>query len=88
MTQGESGVSIWHWLHGSQVSKARPGAPFDLSRDELGHSSPNSLPRVRLVGIKHSCLAILLFLPLVIGQAQEQTVLLAAHRSGLSLIHI
>jgi hypothetical protein len=82
MTQGESGVSIWHWLHGSQVSKARPGAPFDLSRDELGHSSPNSLPRVRLVGIKHSCLAILLFLPLVIGQAQEQTVLLAAHRSG------
>jgi hypothetical protein len=25
-----TGVSIWVRLRGSQVSKARPGAPFDL----------------------------------------------------------
>jgi hypothetical protein len=31
MTKG-SGVSIGDWSHGSQVSKARPGAPFDCYR--------------------------------------------------------
>jgi hypothetical protein len=32
--------------------------------------------------MKHSCLTILLLLPLVMGQASDRTVLLAAHRAG------
>jgi hypothetical protein len=31
MTKRRVGVSSGHWFEGSQVSKARPGAPFDLT---------------------------------------------------------
>jgi hypothetical protein len=34
MAKGRAGVSIGDRLHGSQVSKARPGAPFDFYRRE------------------------------------------------------
>ena len=34
--KGEDGVSIGDRLHGSQVSKARPGAPFDCCRRSEG----------------------------------------------------
>jgi hypothetical protein len=33
MTKRRAGVSIRNWLEGSQVSKARPGAPFDFPFD-------------------------------------------------------
>jgi hypothetical protein len=43
MTKGRVGVSSWDWLHGAQVSKARPGAPFYCYR-----RSELTLPRLLL----------------------------------------
>jgi hypothetical protein len=40
--KGERGFSTWDWLQGSQVSKARPGAPFDYCQ---GSFSPPSKKR-------------------------------------------
>jgi hypothetical protein len=45
MTKRRVGVSIRYWFEGSQVSKARPGAPFDFPFDIAeGTSFVISLP--------------------------------------------
>jgi hypothetical protein len=51
MTKERVGVSSGNWFEGSQVSKARPGAPFGFTLrccrgHELCHFSPHSLQRV------------------------------------------
>src|SRR3984885_656806 len=56
MTKGRVGVSSGNWFEGSQVSKARPGAPFDFTLRccrgyKLGRSSPDSLSASRLLGM-------------------------------------
>ena len=50
-------VSSGNWFEGSQVSKARPGAPFDFNlRCCIGYKlcrfSPDSLSASRLLGMK------------------------------------
>jgi hypothetical protein len=51
MTQRGGRVSIGDWLLGSQVSKARPGAPFDCcKRSERSIWSPDSPQRVGCSG--------------------------------------
>jgi hypothetical protein len=55
MTKRRAGVSSGNWFEGSQVSKARPGAPFDFSLrycrgHKLCHFSPDSLQRVGCSG--------------------------------------
>lgn len=42
VARAEGGVSIGDRLHGSQVSKARTGAPFDFTLRSCCHSSPIS----------------------------------------------
>jgi hypothetical protein len=51
MTKRRVGVSSGNWFEGSQVSKARPGAPFDFTLrycrgHKLCHFSPDSPQRV------------------------------------------
>jgi hypothetical protein len=55
MTKSREGVSRRNRLEGSQVSKARPGAPFDFTLrycrgHKLCHFSPDSQPRVGCSG--------------------------------------
>jgi hypothetical protein len=52
--KGGGGASIWDRLLGSQVSNARPGAPFDFTLRHCGehklcHFSPDSLSASRLL---------------------------------------
>jgi hypothetical protein len=51
-----AGVSSGNWFEGSQVSKARPGAPFDFTlrycrEHMLCHFSPDSQTASRLLGM-------------------------------------
>jgi hypothetical protein len=55
MTKSREGVSRRNWFEGSQVSKARPGAPFDFALrycrgHKLCHFSPDSPQRVGCSG--------------------------------------
>jgi hypothetical protein len=54
MTKGSVGVPSGNWFEGSQVSNARPGAPFDFTLrccggHKLCHFSPDSLSASRLL---------------------------------------
>src|SRR6202043_3531573 len=55
MTKRRVSVSSGNWFEGSQVSKARPGAPFDFTLrycrgHKLCHCSPDSPQRVGCSG--------------------------------------